>query len=100
MGDRTRKLVALRARTDHDLLVLVRRELESGFAQLARLTSRQSPVFTRAQKALSTVETLLPRILTLTPEDKKRIEQEMEELRLRLASVPVYATAFPASAAS
>jgi len=32
MSERTQKLVALRSRTDHDLVVLVQRELDRAFA--------------------------------------------------------------------
>jgi hypothetical protein len=32
MSDRTKKLVSIRHRTDHDLLILVSRELDRGFA--------------------------------------------------------------------
>jgi len=37
MSDRTRKLVSIRHRTDHDLLVLVSREFDQGFALVWRL---------------------------------------------------------------
>jgi hypothetical protein len=100
MGDGTRKLVALRARTDHDLLVLVQRELNAGFALVDAATTRNSPLFAKAQKALSTAAALLPRICGLSQDDRKRIEEKVEELRSRMASVPVFAAPFLVSAAS
>jgi hypothetical protein len=100
MGDRTRKLVALRARTDHDLLVLVQRELNTGFALVDAATTRNSPVFARAEKALSTAATLLPRISGVSQDDRLRIEGKVKELRSRLALVRVYAAPFLACAAS
>lgn len=100
MGDRTRKLVALRARTDHDLLVLVQRELNTGFAMVDAGTSRNSPLFARAERALSTATALLPRIPGVGQDDRLRIEGSVKELRYRLDLVPVYARSFPASVAS
>lgn len=100
MGDRTRKLVALRARTDRDLLVLVQRELNAGFILLDAATTRTSPLFARAEKAMSTATGLLPRISGVSQDDRKRIEAKVEELRSRLILVPVYARSFPASVAS
>ena len=100
MGDRTRKLVALRTRTDNDLLILVQRELNTGFAMLEGAATRNSPLFARAEQALATAKTLLPRITYVSQDDRLRIEAEVEELRFRLALVPSYARSYPASVAS
>ena len=100
MGDRTRKLVALRARTDHDLLVLVQRELNVSLALADAAITRNTPLFAKAEKALSTAMTLLPRITSVTGDDRKRIEMKVGELRSRLGLVPVYARSIPASVAS
>jgi hypothetical protein len=100
MGDRTRKLVALRARTDNDLLVLVHRELNQGFALLDAATTRNSQLFARAEKALSTAVVFLPRISGVSQDDRLWIEGKVKELRFRLDLVPVYARSFPASVAS
>ena len=100
MGDRTRKLVALRARTDHDLLILVQRELSAGCALVDAATTRNSPLFAKAEKALSTAVALLPRISGVSQDDGLRIERKVNELRFRLDLVPVYAPSFLASVAS
>jgi len=100
MGDRTRKLVALRARTDRDLLVLVQRELNTGFSLLDAATTSNSPLVAKAEKALSTATALLPRISDVSLADKKRIEGKVKELRSRLVLMPVYGRSFPASFAS
>jgi hypothetical protein len=101
MSERTQKLVALRARTDHDLVVLVQRELDRCANLLHAATTRQSPLFAQAQKALSTAAVLVPRI-AVSAADRLRIEGKAAELRSRLAQVPVYANvrSFPASVAS
>ena len=100
MGDRTRKLVALRTRTDHDLLVLVQKEINVGFALVDAAINRNSSVFAKAERALSTATALLPRITNVSMDDRKRIEERLEKLRSRLALVPVYSTPYLASAAS
>ena len=100
MGDRTRRLIALRTRTDHDLLVLVQRELETAFALVNAAITRNTPLFAKAEKALSTAAALLPRITGVSQDDRKRIEARVAELRSRLGMVPVYSASFPASFAS
>lgn len=100
MGDRTRKLIELRARTDHDLLVLVQKELEAGFALVDTAITRNTPPFARAEKALWTAAMLLPRINSVSKDDRKRIEANVMELRSRLVSVPALVVPFLASVAS
>ncbi len=94
MSDRTRKLVALRARTDHDLLVLVNRELDRGFAHVDVATSRNSRFFAEAEKAFATAEALLPRISGLTGDERVKVEGRLKALRLRMDQVPWYLASF------
>ena len=91
MGERTRKLLTLRARTDHDLLVLVNRELDRGSALVDAATTRNSPLFAQAEKAFATATAMLPRIAGLSADDRQRIEAKVEQLRSRLDEVPAYA---------
>ena len=100
MGDRTRKLVALRARTDHDLLVLVQRQLNTGLDLVDAATTRNSPLFAKTEKAFSTAVALLPRISGVSQDDRVRIEGKVKELRFRLDLVPAYGRSFLASVAS
>jgi hypothetical protein len=102
MGERTRKLLTLRARTDHDLLVLVNRELDRGFALLDVATTRNSPLFAQAEKALAAATAMLPRIAGLSADDRRRIEAKVKQLRSRMEEVPAYANlrSYPASVAS
>jgi hypothetical protein len=102
MGERTRKLLTLRARTDHDLLVLVNRELDRGFALLDVATTRNSPLFAQAEKAFAAATAMLPRIAGLSADDRQRIESKVRQLRSRMEEVPAYANlrSYPASVAS
>jgi hypothetical protein len=102
MGERTRKLLTIRARTDRDLLVLVNRELARGFAFLDAATTRNSPLFAQSEIALATATAMLPRIAVLSADDRQRIELKVEQLRSRMSEVPVYANVrpYPASMAS
>ena len=95
MSERTQKLVALRSRTDHDLLVLVTRELDRAFALVDVATTRNSPLFAQAVKAHGTATALLPRIAGLSQDDRLRIEGKAKELRSRLDQVPAYANVRP-----
>jgi len=98
MSDRTRKLVSIRHRTDHDLLILVSREIDRGFALVDVAASRNSPLFTQAEKEFSTATALVPRIAGLSEGDRLRIEGKVKELRSRLDQIPM--RSFPASVAS
>ena len=91
MSDRTGKLVSIRHRTDHDLLVLVSRELDRGFALVAVATTRTSPLFAQAEKAFATATALLPRISDLSEGDRLRLESRLKELRVRLDQVATFA---------
>ena len=86
MSDRTRKLVSIRHRTDHDLLVLVSRELDRGFALVAVATTRTCPLFAQAEKAYNTATAILPRISGISHGDRLRIESGLKELRSRSRS--------------
>jgi hypothetical protein len=91
MSDRTRKLVSIRHRTDHDLLVLVSRELDRGFALVNVATTRTSPLSAQAEKAHETARAILPRISDLGEGDRLHLESRLKELRVRLDQVPTFA---------
>jgi hypothetical protein len=91
MSDRTRELVSIRHHTDHDLLVLVSRELDRGFALVEVATTRTSPLFAHAEKAYDTARAILPRIADLSEGDRLYLESRLKELRVRLDQVPAFA---------
>ena len=91
MSDRTRKLVSIRHHTDHNLQVLVSRELDRAFALLDVATTRTSPLFAQAVKAYDTARAILPRISDLTEGDRLHLESRLTELRVRLDQVPAFA---------
>ena len=91
MSDRTRKLVSIRHHTDHDLQVLVSRELDRGFAQVDVATARTSPLFAQAEKAYDTARAILPRIADLSEGDRLHLESRLKELRVRLDQVATFA---------
>ncbi|HTS26703.1 MAG TPA: hypothetical protein VMH81_12580 [Bryobacteraceae bacterium] len=88
----TKKLAVLRSRTDHDLLLLIQRELDRGFVLADVAASRNSPSFVKAQKCYETAEALLPRISGLSPDSRLLIDARLKKLRLRLDQVPAYAS--------
>ena len=81
MGERTRKLLTLRTKTDHDLLVLVNRELDRAYGLVNVATTRNLPLFVQAERALATATTMLPRISGLSTDDCQRIEAKVKQLR-------------------
>jgi hypothetical protein len=91
MSHRTRKLVSIRHHTDHDLQVLVSRELDRGFALVDVATTRTSPLFAQAQKAYDTARAILPRIADLSEGERLHLESRLKELRVRLDQVPTFA---------
>jgi hypothetical protein len=91
MSERTRKLVSIRHRTDHDLLVLVSRELDRGFALVDVATTRTSPLFAQAEKAYDTARAILPRTSDLSEGDRLRLESRVKDLRVRLDQVATFA---------
>ena len=91
MSERTRKLVSIRHHTDHDLQVLVSRELDRAFAMLNVATTRTSPLFAQAVKAYDTARAILPRIADLSEGDRMHLESRLEELRVRIDQVATFA---------
>jgi hypothetical protein len=91
MSDRTRKLVSIRNRTDHDLLILVQRDLDRGLTLVAVATTRTSPLFAQAEKAYNTATAILPRISGISQGDRLPIESGLKELRSRLDQVSTFA---------
>lgn len=102
MSSNTQKLRVLRARTDHDLLVLVQRELDNGMALANVAATRNSPAFSQAVRAANTAAGLLSRIAGLNEDERLRIEARLRGLQLLLNGVPAFAAArpYPASFAS
>ena len=91
MSDRTNKLVSIRHRTDHDLLILVSRELDRGFALVDVATTRNSPLFAQAEKAYKMSNTMLPRISGMSDGERLHLESRLKELRVRLDQVATFA---------
>jgi hypothetical protein len=91
MSDRTRKLISIRHHTDHDLLILVSRELDRGVALVNVATTRTSPLFAQAEKAHDTARAMLPRIGDLSEGDRLHLESRLSGLRVRLDQVPTFA---------
>ena len=102
MSDRTRKLISIRHHTDHDLQVLVSRELDRAFAMLDVATNRTSPFFAQAVKSHETARAILPRIFGVSGSERLQIESRLKEIRLRLDQVPTLAKVerYPVSFAS
>jgi hypothetical protein len=91
MSERTRKLVSIRHHTDHDLQVLVSRELDRAFALLDVATTSASPLFAQAAKAYDTARAIVPRISGMSEGDRLQIELRLTEVRSQLDQVATFA---------
>ncbi len=78
------KLVQLRKKTDRDLLILVRRELERSLALADVAATKQSPLYARAERGYEMVKTLLPRIADLTQMENRELRAKVKELQAAL----------------
>ena len=102
MSGDTKKLAVLRARTDHDLVVLLQRELDRAFSLLAMGSGGGSPLVAQAQRSVARAAVLLPKISGLSQSERLKLESRLLELQCRLNQLPVFAKerCFPASVAS
>jgi hypothetical protein len=77
--DRKSKLAELRAKTDRQLVILLRSKLDDGIA------SREE-----AERAYSEVRALLPAVRDVTEAERRRLESKLARLRGLLDERPVY----------
>lgn len=87
MSGNTQKLAVLRARTDHDILVLVQQELNRGMALVEAAATGGCALIAQADKAYARAMALLPKISGLSQEDRKALETKLNDLRARLDQV-------------
>ena len=73
MSSNTQKLRVLRARTDHDLLILICRELDRGLLLVNVAATKSSPLFAEAQRAWEAAAALIILSLTRPPVSARRI---------------------------
>jgi hypothetical protein len=76
------KLAELRAKTDRQLVILIRSTLDGGLASRAE-----------AERAYSEVLVLLPTVRDVTEAERRRLESKLARLRGLLDERPVHATA-------
>ena len=80
--DRNSKLAELRAKTDRQLVALIRSTLDDGLASRAE-----------AERAYSEVRVLLPTVRDVTEAERRRLEWKLARLRELLDERPVHAMA-------
>ena len=81
------KLAELRARTDRQLSVLVRTELERTLVLANAAATKASPLYDQAEAAYVWLKALLPRIGDISRDEKALMEANLKELRAVLDSV-------------
>ena len=80
--DRKCKLAELRAKTDRQLVILMRSRLDDGLRSRAE-----------AERAYSEVLALLPTVRDLTEAERRRLESRLARLRELLQARPAHAAA-------
>jgi len=88
MSSNTQKLAVLRRRTDHDLTVLIQRELDRGLASVDVASTRSSPFFSEAMHAHSSAAALWAKVSGAERVELGSIDEKLKELRARLEDVP------------
>lgn len=82
------KLAELRIKTDHDLIVVIHNEIERGLTLASVATSRQSPLYLKAERGYREARLCLPRVYSLGPAERAATELKLRELRAALDAVP------------
>lgn len=82
------KLEELRARTDRELLILIRRELDRTLAVADVAATKGSPLHVQAEEAYETVMTLLPKVTGLSSDERRELNIRLKELRVALDRLP------------
>jgi hypothetical protein len=80
--DRNSKLAELRAKTDRQLVILIRSTLDDGLRSRAE-----------AERAFAEVRALLPTVRDVTEAERRRLEAKLARLRGLLDERPVHAMA-------
>jgi hypothetical protein len=84
-GSTRSKLVELRAKTDGELLSLVRPELKRALVLANVAATRESAFYLQAQKIVDVITTLLPTIPVADRRERALLEDAIKEVRLALA---------------
>jgi hypothetical protein len=82
------KLAMLRAKTDRELSILIRKELVRGMSLANVAAAKGSPSHAQAERAFDKAKALLPAIQNLRPTDRSKLEAALNELRGTLDALP------------
>jgi hypothetical protein len=78
------KLAQLREKTDRDLVKVIRKELERGLILASVATTRQSPLYSRAEMLHGEAAALLAKVYGLSEAERTALEGRLLELRKAL----------------
>ncbi|HZT33018.1 MAG TPA: hypothetical protein VFA33_24230 [Bryobacteraceae bacterium] len=82
------KLAELRVRTDRDLVKVIRKELERALTLASVASTRQSPLYLKAERIHKQSAALVPRIGTLSDGERVMLETKLRQLGAGLDAVP------------
>jgi len=81
------KLAELRAKTDQQLMRVILRELDRALPMARAATSRESPLYIRAEKAYARVKPLVSRVEGVSSEQRGNLETKLIEVETALERV-------------
>ena len=82
------KLEELRAKTDRELFMLIRKELDRGLTLARVATGKGSAMHVEAEAAYAEVDMLLPGLAGVSREVREKLECKLKELRRELDAAP------------
>lgn len=77
------KLGELRDKTDHQLYLVILRELDRALPMAKTAVSRESPLYVRAEKAYAKVKPLVPKVV-LDGDQKAHLDAKLKEVEAAL----------------
>jgi hypothetical protein len=86
------KLGELRARTDRQLLLVILRELDRALPMAKAAASKESPLYTRAEKAFAKVRPLVSKVEAVSDEQKADLDARLREVQDALIRVALKGT--------
>jgi multidrug resistance efflux pump len=78
------KLAELRARTDQQLMLVIRQELDRALPMAKAAVSKASPLYVRAEKAYMKVRPLVSKVEAVSDDDIAKLQAKLKEVEAAL----------------
>jgi len=78
------KLAELRAKTDHQLLQVILRELDRALTMAKAAANKASPLYIRAERTYAKVRPLVSRVEAVSEDERAKLEAKLKEVQVAL----------------